>query len=208
MLALTAKHEQARGVYAAKIQINKEKNNTLKEKTKNFCISFVISLELPTFAWTNIIVMKRLLTILALMSVLTVACTTQGRGEQEAQELLKEAQTAFDGGQYDKTISTIERLRHDYPKAIEQRRAALELYKEASLKKAQAELAQTDSLLEAAKAHYSRLQQELLSGQWVKGQGVKNKEHEMTEARRLVDSLQVQFVTQCAKIKYIHRRQK
>ena len=151
--------------------------------------------------------MKRLLTILALLFVLTVACTTQGRGEQEAQELLKEAQTAFDGGQYDKAISTIERLRH-YPKAIEQRRAALELYKEASLKKAQAELAQTDSLLEAAKAHYSRLQQELLSGQWVKGQGVKNKEHEMTEARRLVDSLQVQFDTQCAKIKYIHRRQK
>ena len=50
MLASTAKHEQAHGVYAAKIQINKEKNNTLKEKTKNFCISFVISWELPTFA--------------------------------------------------------------------------------------------------------------------------------------------------------------
>lgn len=153
-------------------------------------------------------IMKRLLTILALLSALAVACTTQGRGEQGAQELLEEAQTAFDGGQYDKAITTIERLRRDYPKAVEQRRAALELYKEASLKKTQAELAQTDSLLEAAKARYSRLQQELLSGQWIKGQGVKSKEHEMTEACRLVDSLQVQFDTQCAKIKYIHRRQK
>lgn len=179
------------------------KNNTHKEKKKFFCISFVISRELPTFAR-----MKRILTILTLLTVLMAACTTAGSNKQGAQELLDEAQTALDEGQYDKCISTIERLRHDYPKAVDQRRAALELYKEVSLKKTQSELARTDSLLEAAKARYSRLQQELLNGQWVKGQGAMSKEHEMTETRRLVDSLQVQFDTQCAKIKYIHRKQR
>ena len=152
--------------------------------------------------------MKRILTMLTMLTALIVACTTQGSNEQGAQKLLEEAQTALDEGQYEKVISTIERLRHDYPKAVDQRRAALELYKEASLKKTQAELARTDSLLEVAKARYSLLQQELLNGQWVKGQGAKNKENEMTEARRLVDSLQVQFDTQCAKIKYIHRKQR
>ena len=74
---------------------------------------------------------------------------------------------------------------------------------DSALQKAQQELAQTDSLLEAAKVRHQQLQQAIKKDPYSK-----RLERELTEARRLVDSLQVSWNTQGAKIKYLHRKQK
>ena len=74
---------------------------------------------------------------------------------------------------------------------------------DSALQKAQQELAQTDSLLEVAKVRHQRLQEAIKKDPYSK-----RLERELTEARRLVDSLQVSWNTQGAKIKYLHRKQK
>ncbi|MBQ8656520.1 MAG: hypothetical protein IJ527_05660 [Prevotella sp.] len=145
--------------------------------------------------------------IAALCALTLAACGPQGSKEHDAQALLEEARAAMDAGEYAKTINTIERLRHDHPKAVKERREGLELYKQASLKLAEQQLAQTDSLLEAAKERYNSLQYELLHHQWTKA-NLSYKQHELTRARLRMDSLQVEFDTQCAKIKLIHRKSK
>jgi hypothetical protein len=74
---------------------------------------------------------------------------------------------------------------------------------DSALQRAQQELAQTDSLLEVAKVRHQQLQQAIKKDPYSK-----RLERELTEARRLVDSLQVSWNTQGAKIKYLHRKQK
>ena len=115
-----------------------------------------------------------------------------------AKEMLKKAQTAYDEGRYDEALTTIKQLRHDHPQAVEERKAALALFQEASLKQAQQELAQTDSLLEAAKKRYETLMKQMKSNPYSK-----QLEHELTEARCIQDSLRVQWNTQGAKIRAI-----
>lgn len=74
---------------------------------------------------------------------------------------------------------------------------------DSALQKAQQELAQTDSLLEAAKVRHQQLQEATKKDPYSK-----RLEREMTEARRIMDSLQVSWNTQGAKIKYLHKKQK
>ncbi len=74
---------------------------------------------------------------------------------------------------------------------------------DSALQRAQQELAQTDSLLEVAKVRHQQLQQAIKKDPYSK-----RLERELTEARRLMDSLQVSWNTQGAKIKYLHRKQK
>ena len=74
---------------------------------------------------------------------------------------------------------------------------------DSALQKAQQELAQTDSLLEAAKVRHQQLQEAIKKDPYSK-----RLERELTEARRIMDSLQVSWNTQGAKIKYLHKKQK
>ena len=74
---------------------------------------------------------------------------------------------------------------------------------DSALQQAQAELAQTDSLLEAAKKRHRQLEGSIKDNPYSK-----QLERDLTETRRVRDSLQVAFDTQCAKIKYLHRKQK
>lgn len=141
-----------------------------------------------------------------IMLVMLTGCNLLKK-ENPAGDMLQKARTEYESGRYDEALNTIEQLRHEYPEAIEERREALKLFQKASLKQAQEDLARTDTLLESAKKRYDMLQHELLTGQWLKGD-IQKKQQEMTEARRLRDSLQVRFDTQCAKIRYIHRKQK
>lgn len=149
--------------------------------------------------------MKKLTVLLLTGVLLFTACNW--KKENEAKTLLEKARTEYKEGRYSEAINTIERLRSEHPKAIEERKEALKLFQDASLKQAQQDLARTDSLLELAKKRYDVLQHELLTGQWLKTD-VNRKQQEMTDARRERDSLQVRFDTQCAKIRYIHKKQK
>ncbi len=145
--------------------------------------------------------------IVCLLTVILLTGCQLFKKNDEAKALLEKARKEYKEGRYDEAINTIERLRNEHPKAIEERKEALKLFQDASLKQAQQDLSRTDSLLELAKQRYDVLQHELLTGQWLKSD-VNKKQEEMTEARRQRDSLQVRFDTQCAKIRYIHRKQK
>ena len=120
-----------------------------------------------------------------------------------AKEKLQKAQTEYEEGRYSEALNTIEQLRSEYPEAIEERRQALRLFQEVSLKQAQEDLARTDSLLEDVKRQQDRLQAAMKQNPYSK-----QIEHDLTEARRLRDSLQVRFDTQCEKIKYILKKMK
>lgn len=120
-----------------------------------------------------------------------------------AKEKLQKAQTEYEEGRYSEALNTIEQLRSEYPEAIEERRQALRLFQEVSLKQAQEDLARTDSLLEDVKRQQDRLQAAMKQNPYSK-----QIEHDLTEARRLRDSLQVRFDAQCEKIKYIHKKMK
>ena len=74
---------------------------------------------------------------------------------------------------------------------------------DSALQQVQQELAQTDSLLEEMKRLHDKLQGDIKTKPYSK-----QLEYDLTETRRLRDSLQVEFDTQCAKIKYLHRKQK
>ena len=62
---------------------------------------------------------------------------------------------------------------------------------------------QAQMLLEELKKVHEQLQTNIKDNPYSK-----QLERDLTEARRVRDSLQVEFDTQCAKIKYLHRKQK
>lgn len=143
------------------------------------------------------------LVLIAALSL--IACGN--KVEKEAEALLEQANTQYANKQYDQALRTIDSLRKAYPEAIDTRNKALRLYQDISLKQAQDDLANTDTLLQRTKAEYDSMK--------VKVDRAKA-ELKATEAELLAltlkrierDSLQARFDMQCAKIKYIHKKQK
>jgi len=144
--------------------------------------------------------MKKILFVAALT---LAACDSHH--EKEANDLLNEAQTALEQGDYAEVLALTDSLSRTYPKAFEQRRAALGLKQEASLKQAQQELAIVDSTLETVKRRHDAQHAYVMEHATT----LKDSDPEVQELNRLRlqrDSLQVKFETLCGKIKYIHRR--
>ena len=104
-------------------------------------------------------------------------------------------------------LAAIDTLRAKFPKAIAERKEALKLYQEASLRIAQKQLAYVDSALEAEK-HIFRTMEKSVAAHKEKGIATAEELTALTRKRMLRDSLQTQFDVLCAKIKYIHKRQK
>lgn len=150
--------------------------------------------------------MKRHITAALTISVALAACSGSG-ARSEADRLLERANTEFESKQYDKALRTIDSLRRVYPNAIETRKQALKLYQDISLRQAQDDLALTDSALQAAKATYRQLKDSVEK----KRASLTATEDELSSlnlTKVRMDSLQVRFDVQCAKIKYIHKKQK
>ena len=93
---------------------------------------------------------KKVFIALAAAGLLMTACQTQSH--REAQAMLDSARMACDNQRYQEALNTIERLRSQYPDEIEVRKEALKLFQDASLKMAQADIAVTDSALQATTA--------------------------------------------------------
>lgn len=93
------------------------------------------------------------------LAALTIAAIMAACGENsakaEADKLLEQAETEFDNKQYDKALSTIDSLRKVYPNAIETRKKALVMHQNIALKQAQADLAHTDSMMQAVTHNYN-----------------------------------------------------
>ena len=141
----------------------------------------------------------RLSIILFIAATLMASCG--GGAQQKAEELLRQADFDFEHGHYDMALASI------YPNAVDVRRRALVLYQNISLKQAQEDLERTDRLLQVARRDYEYIKHEV-----EKRRSELNATAEqlqtLTLTKMKLDSLQVRFDMQCAKIKYIHKRQK
>lgn len=129
--------------------------------------------------------------------------TTEGKAEQ----LLQQAQHLYEQKQYRAALSTIDSLRHAYPNAIASREKAITLYQDIALEQSQTVLAQTDSALQTAQREYDRIKKQVEASK-AKLQATAEELNLLTMTRMRRDSLQVKFDVECARIKYIHKRQK
>ena len=94
-----------------------------------------------------------------------------------------------------------------YPGAIETRKQALILQQNIELKRSQEELAIVDSLLQVVKRDYETLKLKVEKDK----QELRATPEELTmltKTRVRRDSLQTRFEVLCAKIRYIHKKQK
>lgn len=148
--------------------------------------------------------MKRLVMIGAAVAALA-SCGDSDR--QKAEEMLKQAGYDYEHGRYDMALQTIDSLRKAYPGIVEVRRKALTLYQDISLKKAQEDLEETDRQLQEANTTYEMMR-ETVDRKKAALQATANELQTLTLMRMKRDSLQTRFDVQCAKIKYIHKRQK
>lgn len=115
-----------------------------------------------------------------------------GNKESElAQQMLQSIESQYAKGEYQVVLDSIKKLREKFPEAVEQRKKALEIWQEASLKITQADIAVTDSALQAV----ARQMQAATDIATRNKLGV------------IRDSLQVRYEALCGTVRVIHKRQ-
>lgn len=132
--------------------------------------------------------MRRIL-VLAAGVMLLAGC---GNKESElAQQMLQSIESQYAKGEYRVVLDSIKKMREKFPEAIEQRKKALEIWQEASLKITQADIAVTDSALQTV----ARQMQAATDIATRNKLGV------------IRDSLQVRYEALCGTVRVIHKRQ-
>lgn len=147
---------------------------------------------------------------LHLIIYIALAATLAGCAEKqdkELQTLVTEMRKSYAEGRDSACLVAIDTLRAKFPKAINERKEALKLYQSASLRIAQKQLAYVDSALEAEKRIFRDMEKSVAAHKSA-GTATAQELTALTRKRMLRDSLQTQFDVLCAKIKYIHKRQK
>ena len=138
--------------------------------------------------------------------MLTVSCGGSD-AQQAAENMLEQAEKYFSEGSYDRAKIAIDSLRKVYPGAVETRKKALKLFQNISLKEAQEDLAVTDSALQAVTLDYKYIKDEVDRDK-AELRATAEELETLTRTKMKLDSLKVRFDMQCAKIKYIHKKQK
>lgn len=127
-----------------------------------------------------------------LMAVAAVTLLSCGPTESDkAAELVAQIEQLYADGKYQTVLDSITSLRQRYPKEIEARRRVLPIWQDASLRIAQADIARTDSALQATIA-------EMEAAKTIR-------ERNFIGIRR--DSLQVRYDVLVGTVRVIHRRQ-
>ena len=147
--------------------------------------------------------MRKILWIL--LAAVLVACGDSM--EKQAEQMLQQANRQFEQQQYDRALITIDSLRKVFPSAIDARKKALRLQQDVELKRSQEELAVVDSMLQAVKQDYENMQQQVEQHKAAL-QATPEELTLLTMTRVRRDSLQTRFDVLCAKIRYIHKKQK
>lgn len=135
--------------------------------------------------------MKQIFQLLALGVFAVLAARCGDKGDREADRRMAEIEALYAGGRYKAALDSISSLRVHCPKAVEQRRKALKIWQEASLKLAQADIALTDSALQAVTRQMEA--------------ATTIRERNLLGVKR--DSLQVRYEALCGTVRVIHRRQ-
>ena len=147
--------------------------------------------------------MKRIVWIL--LTAMLVACGNDT--QKEAEQLLQQANSLFEQKQYDRALTSLDSLRRLYPNSVDMRRQALKLRQNIELKRSQDELALVDSMLQAV-SHDYRYQQQKVEKDKQELRATAEELTMLTRTRMRRDSLQTRFDVLCAKIRYIHKKQK
>jgi hypothetical protein len=92
--------------------------------------------------------MKKMMLTIALVLAF-VACTQRTTEDDKAAQLLEKIETLNREGAYAAALDSITSLRQQFPRAVNARRRALEIWQEASLKMTQDDIGRTDSALQA-----------------------------------------------------------
>lgn len=146
-----------------------------------------------------------------ILPLITFALVLAACGEDKATKatkaILEQAQLEYTNKHYDKALHLIDSLRKTYPQAIEARKTALKLFQDVSLTQAQEDLERTDQQIQKVKAEYNRMKAEADRAKRAL-QATTTQLQAVTLKKIELDSLQVRFDMQCAKIKYIHKKQK
>lgn len=108
-----------------------------------------------------------------------------------AAELVAQIEQLYADGKYQTVLDSITSLRQRYPKEVEARRRVLPIWQDASLRIVQADIARTDSALQATIA-------EMAAAKTIR-------ERNFIGIRR--DSLQVRYDVLVGTVRVIHRRQ-
>lgn len=127
-----------------------------------------------------------------LTAVAAVTLLSCGPTESDkAAELVAQIEQLYADGKYQTVLDSITSLRQRYPKEVEARRRVLPIWQDASLRIAQADIARTDSALQATIA-------EIEAAKTIR-------ERNFIGIRR--DSLQVRYDVLVGTVRVIHRRQ-
>lgn len=127
--------------------------------------------------------------------------------QKAAEQMLERATLLFDRQQYDRALIVIDSLRKEYPTAIDIRKQALVLQQNIELTRSQEELAVLDSTLQAVKLDYEQQKQQVDAAK-AELRATAEELTLLTKTRVRLDSLQTRFDVLCAKIRYIHKKQK
>ena len=92
--------------------------------------------------------MKKMMLTMALVLAFA-ACTQRTTEDDKAAQLLEKIETLNREGAYAAALNSITSLRQQFPRAVNARRRALEIWQEASLKMTQDDIGRTDSALQA-----------------------------------------------------------
>lgn len=127
-----------------------------------------------------------------LTAVAAVTLLSCGPTESDkAAALVAQIEQLYADGKYQTVLDSITSLRQRYPKGVEARRRVLPIWQDASLRIAQADIARTDSALQATIA-------EMEAAKTIR-------ERNFIGIRR--DSLQVRYDVLVGTVRVIHRRQ-
>ena len=140
-----------------------------------------------------------------MLAAMLVACSNDT--QKEAETLLNQTEELFELKQYDQALTVLDSLRKVYPNSVDTRKKALKLRQSIELKRSQEELALVDSMLQAV-SHDYRYQQQKVDKDKLELRATAEELTMLTRTRMRRDSLQTRFDVLCAKIRYIHKKQK
>ncbi len=126
------------------------------------------------------------------LSTIVMLLSCEPSADKKAAPMMQRIDSLYALRQYPQTLNTIRELRAKHPKAVESRKRALKIWQEASLKMTQADIAKTDSALQATIDRCNN--------------ATTIAERNQLAAKR--DSLQIRYDALCGTVRVIHRRQK
>lgn len=126
------------------------------------------------------------------IALLAILCACSSDSEEGAEILVRQIDSLYAAKNYPQTLDSIESLRLRFPKNVEGRRHALDIWQKASLDLARQQVGRTDSALQVT-------QQQLNAAKSI---------YERNKLTFMRDSLQNRYNVLCAQVRYIMMKQK